>query len=319
MYNETLKIKYIKEFTEQISTRERLLVLFNSVESFEEKLGKDICEMSQEELAPIISSISALRGRTSGTRISSLKDYASWCLKNNVHGATDSLFHVETDKTAAMKTQTVKNPMHLQKYLDSICDPEDEETADNTVRCFYWLAYSGMDESDILKVTAMDVSLRKMVVQYNGEEYPIYRESIHAIRNCMELTEFRYKHPNYNDGTIVYKPRADGDTIMRGIKAAPSVTSLRSELSRRSKRCLESGKTNMKLSYYRVWISGLFYRTHELELAGVPADFSVAAKKFMSGKTYKLDSGRNTIGAVYRRVISDYTVDYQRWKETLMV
>ena len=73
-------------------------------------------------------------------------------------------------------------------------------------------------------------------------------------------------------------------------------------------------KTDLKLSYFRVWISGLFYRMYERERAGMPVDFSAAAAQFMEGKTYKLDRGRNTPEAKKRQLTRDYLEDYERWK-----
>lgn len=319
MYNEELKGKFIKQYSTNIKTRSWMEILFNSIEDYEAEKKQDICMMDAETLKPILQKLSGLRERTSTARSVMLREYAKWCIKNHVDGACSALLEEGIESVETMRKQTVKNPLHLQRYLDSICDPEGMETADNTLRCFYWMAYGGMSEEDILKVTALDVDLRKMVIRFGDEEYPIYRESISAFQNCMELTEFRYNHPNYSDGVVVYKPRAEGDTLLRGIRANPSVTSIRSELSRRSKRCIESGKTDMKLSYYRVWISGMFYRAYEMELAGVPVSFDDLASKFMAGKTYKLDSGRNKIGAKHRKIASDYLSDYRRWKETLSV
>ena len=72
----------------------------------------------------------------------------------------------------------------------------------------------------------------------------------------------------------------------------------------------------MKLSYSRIWISGLFYRMYERERAGLPVDFSEAASRFMEGRTYKLESGRNTLESYQRRVAREYLLDYEYWKST---
>ena len=53
---------------------------------------------------------------------------------------------------------------------------------------------------------------------------------------------------------------------------------------------------------------------HQRERAGIPVDFSGEASKFMEGKTYKLDTGRNTPEAKKRAVVNDYMQDYERWK-----
>ena len=318
MYNTELKEKFAKEYTEKISVRDACLSVFNAFEKYETQWGADLCTQNKETLEPVVENLLGLRAKSQQLRFVILQEYVKWCLKNQVPGACDGMLMVDVSALSKMKRQTVKNPMHLQRYLNDICDAESEQTADNTLRCFYWMAYGGMGEEDIFRVRSKDVDLSSLLVHLDGTDYPIYREAIPAFKNCMTLSQFLYKHPNYGADKTVYRDRADGDILIRGIRAIPSVMSMRAELSRRSKKCFDEVRTTLQLSYYRAWISGVFYRTYEAELAGVPVDFSGVAADFMQGKTYKLESGRNTPMAKQRKLAADYTVDYERWKATLI-
>ncbi|MBQ8001433.1 MAG: hypothetical protein IJ298_09620 [Ruminococcus sp.] len=312
MYNEELKTKFVRGYTNSISTAEVCQTIFNAFEQYEVEWDADLCTRSAEELQPVVDNLVGFRARSKWMRLIILKDYVKWCIGMKVPGACDGMLKIETVGLEKVKHQTVASPLHLQRYLDSICEPESEETTDNIYRCFYWLAYGGVAEEDILSIKCSDVDLNNMVVRYNGTEVPIYREALPAFKNCVKLTQFVYKHPNYDK--LVYKDRADGDTLVRGIRSAPSIKAMRVELSRRSKAKMDEGKTDLKLSYFRVWISGLFYRMYERERAGMPVDFSAAAAQFMEGKTYKLDRGRNTPEAKKRQLTRDYLEDYERWK-----
>lgn len=312
MYNEELKTKFVRGYTNSISTAEVCQTIFNAFEQYEVEWGADLCTRSAEELQPVVDNLVGFRARSKWMRLIILKDYVKWCIGMKVPGACDGMLKIETVGLEKVKHQTVASPLHLQRYLDSICEPESEETTDNIYRCFYWLAYGGVAEEDILSIKCNDVDLDSMVVRYNGTEVPIYREALPAFKNCVKLTQFVYKHPNYDK--LVYKDRADGNTLVRGIRSAPSIKAMRVELSRRSKAKMDEGKTDLKLSYFRVWISGLFYRMYERERAGIPVDFSAAAAQFMEGKTYKLDRGRNTPEAKRRQLTRDYLEDYERWK-----
>lgn len=312
MYNEELKTKFVRGYTNSISTAEVCQTIFNAFEQYEVEWGADLCTRSAEELQPVVDNLVGFRARSKWMRLIILKDYVKWCIGMKVPGACDGMLKIETVGLEKVKHQTVASPLHLQRYLDSICEPESEETTDNIYRCFYWLAYGGVAEEDILSIKCSDVDLNNMVVRYNDTEVPIYREALPAFKNCVKLTQFVYKHPNYDK--LVYKDRADGDTLVRGIRSAPSIKAMRVELSRRSKAKMDEGKTDLKLSYFRVWISGLFYRMYERERAGMPVDFSAAAAQFMEGKTYKLDRGRNTPEAKKRQLTRDYLEDYERWK-----
>lgn len=314
MYNESLKAKFIEEYTKSMSRYDVCVKAFNAIEPYENDWGADFCTRTSEELAPVIEQLVGFRVRSRWQRIIIFKKYVSWCIASGVEGACDGMLHVDNVGLSKIRSQTIFNPMELQRYLNAICEPESEQTIDNIYRCFYWLAFAGMDEEDILKVRCADVDFQNMVVHFDDDEYEIYRDAIPAFRNAATLTEFVYKHPNYPPDKRVIRNRAPGNTLIRGIRSAVSVKSLRVELSRRSKKCIDDGLTEKQLSYYRVWLSGLFYRVYQGELAGIPVDFSSAAVRFMDGKIYKLDSGRNTPEAKKRAVMNDYLQDYERWK-----
>lgn len=314
MYNEELKTKFIREYTNSISRADACVQAFNAIEPYEAQWNADFCTKTTEELEPVVEQLVGFRVRSRWVRIIIFQKYVKWCLSKNVKGACDGMLHVESAGLDKVKTQMVSNPLQLQSYLDAVCDPESEKTTDNIYRCFYWMAYSGMEEQDILNVKCSDVDFDNMVIRYGGEEYEIYREAIPALRNAATLTEFVYKHPNYPPDKRVIRNRALGNTLIRGIRSTTTLSSMRVELSRRSKKCIDDGYTDKQLSYNRVWLSGLFYSMYQRELAGLPVDFSGAASKFMAGKTYKLDSGRNTPEAKKRAVVNDYTQDYERWK-----
>lgn len=311
MYNKDLKTKFVKSYTNSINTAKVCESVFNKFERYECNWGADLCTKSAEDLQPIIDDIVGLRARSRFSRLIMLKDYVKWCINvANVPNACDGMLQITTVGLDKIRKQTIASPLHLQKYLNSICEPESDQLSDNIYRCYYWLAYGGVAEEDILRIKCSDVDLSNMVVHYKETEIPIYREAISAFKNCVELTQFVYNHPNYSK--TVWRERAEGDTLVRGFRSNSSLYSLRVEISRRAK--LHEEETGLRLSYFRTWISGVFYRAYERELIGDEPDFSSIADEKMEGKIYKLDSGRNTQEAKKRKVIKDYNEDYQRWK-----
>ena len=311
MYNAELKTRFIQDYTKSVATAKVCETIFNQVEPYELIWNADLCTKNADELQPVVDCIVGFRVRSKWMRLIILKDYVKWCMNvASIPGACDGMLQINTTGLEKVKQQTVASPLHLQRYLDQICSPESDKSTDNVYRCFYWLAYGGVAEADILTIKCSDVDFGNMVVQYKGTEIPIYREAIPAFKNCVELTQFVYNHPNYTK--TVWKERADGDTLIRGRSADMSLYAYRVEISRRAKK--NEGKTHMRLSYFRTWISGVFYRAYEREMVGEKPDFNAIAAEQMVGKTYKLDSGRNTIDAKRRQLARDYMNDYERWK-----
>ena len=98
---------------------------------------------------------------------------------------------------------------------------------------------------------------------------------------------------------------------MRGIKAVTKTFTMRATLSKRNIKAVEEGKTDMQLSFYRVRMSGLFYRIYEMERAGIAPNFSDAALRVMDGKTYSLKGrekssiSKTGLSGITWKIISD--------------
>lgn len=312
MYNEELKKRFVKQYTTSIHTAKNCETVFELFEPHETEWNDDLCTRSAEELQQIVDSIAGLRERSGLVRIIILKDYVKWCINvAKVPGACDGMLKIKAAGLDKIRKQTVASPLHLQKYLDFLFKKESEKTAEDIYRCYYWLAYAGMKEEDTLNVRVSDVDFEHMVIHYGGTEFPIYREAIAAFKNCARLTQFAFIHPHYNK--TLWNDRVEGDALLRGIHAVPSIYTIRVGASKRSK-LKEKETGGIRLSYFRVWISGVFYRTYERELIGEEPRFLSVAGERMRDKTYKLDSGRNTIDAKQRSIAKDYSADYERWK-----
>lgn len=311
MYNEELKTKFIKDYTQSINTANVASTIFTAVEPFEKEWQADLCTKSTEEIQPVVDKILALRFRSQWMSLTILKEYVRWCMAMRVPGACDGMLHINAAGLDKIRVQMVSGPLHLQQYLDSVFDKEDEEMIDNLYRCYYWLAYGGVQDKDVLSIKVSDVDFGNMCIHYGDTSVPIYREALPAFHNAAELSSFLYKHPNYTKP--IRRNRILGDTLIRGFREIPQTNNLRSKMSHLSADAIKAGKTDMRLSFYRVWMSGLFYRMYERERAGLPVDFTGIAADLMEGKTYII-KGRTKLEHRQRQRGRDYMEDYQRWK-----
>lgn len=314
MYNEDLKLQFIEKFSKSESYTAVCTALFNSCEKFEISHGDDLCTMDEQEMQRLINGVSGMRAKSALANLSIIRLYSTWCINQKVPNAKNSAACIKHSDGDKIRERMVPNPMYLQIYLDDMYDPESEETIDNMYRCYHWLAFMGVKEEDILSIKCSDVDFENMVVRYGDEELPIYREAMKSIKNCAKLMCFKYKHPNYQGGWI-YRNRYDGDMLIRGIRAKPSLQTLHVEISRKAKAKFEDGKISARLSFYRLWLSGLFYRTYESECRGIKVDFMSAAVGYTDGRVYKLDKSFATVKSITSKISRDYMEDYKRWKE----
>ena len=311
MYNEEMKSRFIREYTGSLNTANVATTIFNAMEEHEKSWNADLCTRSSEELQPVITEITGLRSKSKWMTLTILKEYVKWCIAMQVPGACDGMLQIQTVGLDKVKHQMVSSPFHLQKFLDDVFDPESEETLDNIYRCYFWMAFGGIDEEDTILIQNEQVDFGQMVIYYKTTNIPIYREALPAFRNAVSLSSFLYKHPNYSKP--VRRDRVPGDTLMRGIRATTKTFTMRTTLSKRNIKAIEDGLTDLQLSFYRVRMSGLFYRVYEMERAGIPTSFSEAALRVMDGKTYTLH-GREKLEHRQNKIERSYMEDYQRWK-----
>lgn len=311
MYNEDRKTRFIREYTSSTHTASVARNIFNAFESHEAAWGDDLCTRSSEELQPVVEELTGVRARSKFMPMIILREYVKWCMFMQVPGACDGMLQVQILGLDKIRRQMVSGPVHLQRFLDDIMDPESEQTICNIYRCYYWLAYGGVDENDIVLIRNEQVDFESLTIHYKDTSVPIYREALPAFRNAVTLTDFQYKHPNYSE--TIRRNRVPGDAILRGIKAQITPFAFRATLNRRNVKALEDGVTTMRLSFNRVRLSGLFYRVYEQERAGAEPNFMDAVRRDMEGKEYSLP-GRATLNAVRNKKVQDYLEDYERWK-----
>ena len=308
MYNSEVKERFITEFSTSESMRASAYRLFQAFEKYEKKWAADLCTRSAEDIQPILNNAVGMRENSKHLRMHILASYIRWCTQNQVAGATDSSDNIDVSTEDKMRRQTVANPIHLQVYLDEVFRPESEQTVDNTWRCFYWLAFGGATEEEAFNTTVDDVRLEEMVVRYNnGKEILIYREAVPAFINCMRLKSFTLYNPAHNNPLKNSRDRAEGNILLRNATPTIDVKGFRVSLSKKSKRALDDKRTKLKLSHYRVWLSGSFYRLYEKERAGFPEKY-IRAEFRKLGKAWQSEAKNDP------KTISDYRKDYDCWK-----
>lgn len=295
--------------------------VFDMIAPYEEEKNADICTWNDAELKKVLEILSGFRSYSSGNRAGLLRRYVKWCLDTGFPGATDAAFRTNANGFSKVREMTLSCPSHLDRCLNGILSPVQDLTNDNILRGFCWLAYSGMDESDIVQVRVGDVDFLRNRILYGNEAYPIYGAAAPCLKVLKEFSAFKYYHPNYEDGCI-WRVRMDGDKLLRGIRSAdPTVLMFRSKLSKLATDAFREKKIDVKISYYRIWISGEFYRAYLKERHGEEADFSHLAERAIRlreerGEPYKLEStnSKRTEGSKKREINSDFKDDYLRWK-----
>ena len=310
MFNPEQKQSFISQYTQSESTAKVIEGLFNTIAKYEQQWGADICTRTSDEIRPVINKIGGLRSKSSETRLTALREYFSWCVRNNVEGAINSISvieHIDLDK---VREQMVSGPGHLRQILDVVFTKIDDQTVELTYAAYFYLAFCGLKESDAVKLTHDHFDFGKSVIKLGRVKYPIYPEFKRVLHECVTLEKFQYLHPNF----AYDKERVPGSQVLRGFTELDNVETIRSIVSRKFQKAKRDGRVESKLSYNRVRLSGIFYKAYMRELNGICPDFSEEVSQFMKGREYSYKDSY-TESRKIAELDKEFHTDYKRWKE----
>lgn len=311
MYNESQKRAFIEAHTDSDKTAAKIAQIFSWFESYEEKWELDLSQQSAENLQPVINELSGIRTKSTENILYILKEYVKWCV-NNGYKTSNGIFEVRVVITDKIRTQMVASPYHLSLILDTHFSKAEEETIDITYRVFLWMAFAGLEDKDAVRVTGNSVNLKDFEIVFEGHKYELYKECLDDFEKACSLTSFQYNHPNYT----TRRDRAIGNTIMRGFRS-PTVDlmTIRPVVNKKLLVSIDEQHPDAKhpISYNRIYLSGLFYRTYERERAGHPVNFSDIVAITMKNKNYTTTKTR-TLTTIANTLEREYLADYERWK-----
>lgn len=320
MYNEEQKSAFIASHTSSDKTTALIVQIFNWFEPYEIDWQCDLSQQTTEILQPVVNELTGVRTKSTELILIILKEYVKWCGRNGFE-VSRGIFDVRINTIDKIQSQMVASPLHLKSILDKCeFDLPEKETVDVTYRVFLWMAFAGLDDKDAIRVTTADVDLQNLRINFEGHSYEIYKECREDFQKACHLSDFLYEHPNYS----IRRDRAEGNIIMRGFRS-PTVDlkTLRPLINKKlgSEDTNAHGETKSRqksrLSYKRIYLSGVFYRAYERERAGIPVDFSdvvaIEMQRKEKVKQYTVTKTR-TLQVIANMLEKEYLADYEKWK-----
>lgn len=305
MYNEDRKMRFLTEMRSSVDFGKSV---FNTIEPCEQENNKDLCELTADILQPIVNIKFGSRTRTTDSTIAFLRSYVGWC-KEQGYPTRSDVYDLKIYMDEKMKRMMIASPVHLESILNKIFEPVTSETVDCLYRCYLWMGFAGIEEAETIEITVDEIDFDTMTIEHGGKSYEIYREAVPAFKMACNATEFRYVNPNYaEEKRGGYRNRYSGEYLLRGIRSAQiKLSTLRAVVGKNLK------KEDIETSYGKIRLSGLFYKTYEMERFGEPVNFDayVVERIGKMDRHYNRNYTRNKLANAIRRDIED---DYGCWK-----
>jgi len=305
MYNEERKMRFL---TETRSSPDYGTSIFNEIEPHEKAAGKDLCELTIDILQPIANAKFGSRTRAVDSAIAFLRSYVGWCKEQGYPTCSD-MYELKTEMDEKMKRMMIASPMHLESILNKAFEPVASEMVDCLYRCHLWMGFAGIEESETKEVTVDEIDFDSMTIEHGGKSYEIYREAVPAFKMACSAVQFKYVNLSYpEDKQCMYRDRYPGEHLLRGIRSEQiQLRTLRAFIGKKFK---EAG---IETSYGKIRLSGLFYKTYEMERFGEPVNFDGYINECIEKRNpqYHKNYTRRKIASLIKYDLED---DYECWK-----
>lgn len=296
-----------------------LLVL----KGYESDWGMDFTVVPIEVLQPAFNRVVSTRWIGATATLNRFKQYALWRRAQGLP-CGDGVFELRINPSDVIRESMLSSPVQLAMLLNAAFDPPFMHTIDIIYRVFLWMGFSGLEDRQAISITADCVNFDRMYIETTAGDYPVYEESLEDFELACELRAFVHGEKRV--------PRADGNRIMRGKLTNRKVNTdamlthtIRPTLTRKLAAAADVNRNRQKpvpvgfdITYSGVYLSGVFYRFHELERLGIPPDFDLYARAVFdraqaSDRPYRV-SIRNPKAAVLLRIKKNTATDYANWK-----
>ena len=168
------------------------------------------------------------------------------------------------------------------------------------------------------------MNIGSLMLNHNGEDYPLTPESLETFQFCAQEDLIYMTDAAHPQGG--FSPRKGSVLLLSSTKTEQyTPQTLKHAFCRDNKNACDKregsvpGKNQLqilpRLSYFRIWLSGVFYRTFEAERAGVAPDFSEFADRYVVEKKRNPDLSTEGKRARVITVNCEMKRDYELWKD----
>lgn len=254
MVNEDRKMSFIEHQAEQGLQTYRYQRFFNKISASEDKLKKDICEMTSEELAETMEVFNTPNVRGSSPMCAAMRNYARWS-KDQGFVVSDVCFSFRMTADAAILQSLVGSPQELASRLTEIYGVVRGVTSD-IAHALLWLAFIGVPAKEACMIENDDFDFRNHVILHNGRYYAFPPEATEAFISVTTRDAFLV---GCAGGKAYMKKRVTGSFSLRAFRdTTANISDYYDTLIRK-----QSSDKSRVITYENAKTSGLYYKIYQ--------------------------------------------------------
>lgn len=274
MYNQEIKEQFLQDYLATGKEKNGCRAMFETVGQFEAISGKDLAEMSKDEVVQALESVDIGTYSSAAGIQSVIKAYVKWCMDNfpSMHfdRSLDYLEISDIDVSGFYSKTIFQNEDELIFELESVRH-FDEGFTEGIILVFAWL---GIEQKNALSVKIEDVNLTDRTIYLRDSGKIIsFSERIADVLKVYERTKVGYRSAGGRERPV-YRDDSFGNYIRRYCPASHlgvrpfDPANIRKSINDINQLYVAQGKES-RLWNGNVVASGALYRIHTLELSGV--------------------------------------------------
>lgn len=285
------------------TTRSMVASTLNQVRPFVADHNMQPYQMELDELQDIFDHTFGDRYAHVESSKNALKKFIQWQCEKYSSTYNGQLDLVDTDTIEKVRLSMVYSPGHLARVMDIIFNPIELNTPHNLYRALLWLIFMGFTPKEAVEIEFDDVNFDDMTITHDGKTVEICRESFTCMKAVKYGTEFLVDQER---GSV--KARKLGSNLFLCGFRVPKMN-IQSAVNALIDIQLDKV---YEITMKSIEVSGIFYRTYELERFTHKIDFTEAS--FFG---YDLSYDPENISefkAKLRALNAKYKRDYETWK-----
>lgn len=303
MYNEELKNEYIEHNLLEKYAILRAQKIFENIAPVEAALGKDVAEMSPDEIELVKKCFDTKSFLGMDAKCRDLRKYLIWALeqgKSSRKTLALAFSNRQYDNTAACEVSMFSSPEEVEDFLSTTFYAPEEENQDLIHRINIWFMYSGVYPSETFWVKKNQVSSSNMTITIGEKVLSIPDQAKRAMMIYENIDGYVIQMEN---GPSRFAKKRDSEYyLIPKIKASPdsSWKSINHVLLRKGKEYVKATGLEKKIVSTDVYLSGWFWRTYQEEIKTGIIDLDAARG---------VEPSNSKMG-------KQYMEDYITWKRT---
>ena len=316
IYNLEQKQKYLDEITSE-NTKQQITGYFLRLGKKEEEYGKDIANMSLNELRDTLLSVGALDYTYRNHLVSLVRNYVKWTVwhdfaKNSK--AIETITPRSIENVKLEREKMIKDAEQMENILFHGMRYESGENREIIAKLIMRLLYAGLTIEELQDLKKESRRANNIVTTEAGD-YCIDDAASVLWDMCKDLT-FIERASRKNDGTAVKLNLEDSDFLFRPIaskKTNSSTSCSRAFFMETVIRVFQSYSSymgqNINVSPQNINLSGLFYKMFELEKTGIAISeetvSQISREKYNNKLRTKYTDWRNIFGHTQKLIIKN--------------